>query len=144
MYDTLQSQARDALADYLQKYPWSYWYTATSKTFVRYPRQIIRRCTYALSGSSRGIVVAERHYLGGWHAHGLVNHPVDPGALEGARLLFETRLSEGGYSRVDYANSTPRVCAYIAKYLTKDQDVDTDWDIWGDTSWGLTHRLPMV
>jgi hypothetical protein len=95
----------------------------------------------SISGlAARYFIGAERHYLGGWHAHGLVKYYEERVTLKGganstlssARLL-EIRLSRRGFSRVEPIRDRESVAGYVAKYITK--HLDADWDIYGFKGW---------
>lgn len=137
----LSLRAQTALGDFLASQQWDCWLTATSAKRLRYPRQAIGLVSDSISGlASRYFIGAERHYLGGWHAHGLVKFYQEAVTLEGganptlssARLL-EIRLSRRGFNRVEPARNQEAVATYIAKYITK--DLDADWDLFGYKGW---------
>lgn len=141
MNDDLSVRARDALSTFLASQEWDCWLTATSAKKFRYPRQAIGLVSESISGlASRYFIGAERHYLGGWHSHGLVKFYEETVNLKGgsnptlssARLL-EIRLSRRGFARVESCRDQTSVCGYVAKYITK--DLDSDWDIYGYKGW---------
>jgi len=142
MYDELSGQARQALSDYLSRQSWSYWFTATSAKKLRYPRQAIGLVLDSISGSDKGFVGAERHYLGGWHAHGLleyprndisIHHSPETSEIISAKRYLEIQLSRRGFCRVESIKNPEAVATYISKYITK--DLNSDWEIWGVDAW---------
>lgn len=144
MYDKLTQDARQSLSAFLASYPWTLWFTSTSrdKESCRYPTVALHRALSAIHGFHRGFVAAERHYLGGWHAHGMVFSASDPGLFEYHRTAIESDLSRHGFCRVEPANSWPAVSAYLAKYVAK--GADAEWVLTGGPyAWYERHRLPL-
>lgn len=140
MQDQLSSQARSSLSEYLQLYPWSFWFTATSKDkdSCKYPTVALKRAAGALSGFDRGFIGAETHLLGGWHTHGLVFSSADIGAKEAVKVVLEERLSRYGFCKVDYIRRAADVCAYVSKYITKERC--GEWELVGRESWKPKYR----
>lgn len=141
-YDELGCRSQQALSEYLSKQSWSYWFTATSAKKLRYPRQAIGMVLDSIHGSIKGFVGAERHYLGGWHAHGLLEYPRNEISIhhssETSEIIItqrylEIQLSRRGFCRVEQAKNVQAVSMYISKYITK--DLDSDWEIWGVNAW---------
>jgi hypothetical protein len=140
MRDELSIKARDSLSFFLAEHTWDCWFTATSAKRLYYPNQAIDMVTRCLPVSLRSFIGAERHYLGGWHAHGLVKFYEDEAYAFSPRFgekippesVFEGSLGRRGYCRVEACNSTAAVAAYVAKYITK--DLDSEWQILG-RSW---------
>ena len=125
----LAYSAREALGEYLASYPWSFWFSATGSNKYRYPGQALRVARNAVLGVDRGFIGAERHYLGGWHTHGIFFTSVDLGAKESIRRLVDSDLSKSGFCRVESARSSEAVCSYISKYVAKGED--GEWMIFG-------------
>ncbi len=145
--DTLAREAREALSSFIASQEWDCWLTATSSKKLRYPRQAIGLVSDAISGlASRAFVGAERHYLGGWHSHGIVKFFEAETILTysptfsktiGSQGLLEIRLSRRGFCRVEPCRNTASVASYLAKYITK--DLDSDWELYGYKGW-LTNQ----
>lgn len=139
--DDLSIRARESLSTFLASQQWDCWLTATSAKKLRYPRQAIGLVSDSISGlASRYFIGAERHYLGGWHAHGLIKFYSESVSLKGGSnptlstsRLLEIRLSRRGFNRVEPARNSEAVATYVAKYITK--DLDADWDLFGYKGW---------
>jgi hypothetical protein len=141
MRDELSIRAQEGLSQWLAAQQWDYWFTSTSATKLRYPRQAIRLVLDSVPVASAGFVGAERHYLGGWHSHGLLalERPTQQSEIERLGRYVEICLSRKGFCRIEPAHSASAVSAYVAKYVTK--DLDSDWELWnrrnpdGKTFW---------
>lgn len=140
--DGLSERARQGLSEYLSGQDWDCWFTATSSKKLSYPRQAIGMVLESVHSTAKGFVGAERHYLGGWHAHGLIkfnsdttsiHHSMEQSEVISSSRLLEIQLSRRGYNRVESIRNPESVANYVSKYITK--NLDSDWEIWGLRSW---------
>lgn len=140
----MKGDVSDALATWLQTWPWTWFFTVTYRNPAHYPRVAINRikairmdwlgcescnryCSVGGAKGWRAFVAAEPFSAGDYHAHGLIAHPcVHPG--ESSALFWEMHR-RFGRSRVETARDTAAVATYCAKYITKNV---ADWDLLGD------------
>ncbi len=126
---SLQLRAQQGLSAFLQGFQWSYFFTSTFRLPATYPRVAIKRVQSALVfGNERLFVAAEPHYLGNYHAHGLIGNTFS-GFPDEALWAYHKALERMGYYRLGDVSSLSKVSAYCAKYVTKDRTCD--WDLTG-------------
>lgn len=144
MRDDLSLAAAASLTQYLAAYPWDFWFTVTAPGKFKYPAMAVSVGLSAISPyAQRAFVGAERHYLGGWHAHGIVFGGQDAGRKDGVVVAVADalRARSRGYCKVERTNNNEAVCAYLSKYITK--DLDAEWQLTGfPYSWTIDKRLP--
>ena len=132
----LSYQAKEALSDFIQTYPWDFFFTATFKHRLNFPISAVSKVANMVSTAGRSFIVAEQFILGGMHTHGLIwcegsdleSRNIDRLlAVEKAR--YDVSLHKLGWSRVEYVENIGGSAGYCSKYLMKSTG---DWNFYGD------------
>ena len=143
--DELAYQAREALCSYLQAQPcWDAFFTVTFKRPIRHTWSAIDRTAHALLKSGRigrAFIASERHLSGDFHTHGLVAYlPLldgSPGEYSLEMAVTKSNFNRLGWSMVAHPRAVGQVTGYCAKYLTKANVTDCEYDFLG-TEWTRT------
>lgn len=152
-----KQSAKEALGIYLKERRWTSFFTVTFASPQRFSLTAVSKTAKAIhrfehdyfcydahgaavyGGVSRAFIAAERHESGLFHCHGLYFHP-DADSSSGLKRVgiqaetdvcrsLKVRFDDLGWSRAERIKSE-RACAYVAKYLLKDET--SEWDFLGD------------
>ena len=127
----LQPRAKEALAGYLETFPWHGCFTATFARPSRYAAGTLDLLRPILkSEAKRALLVAEQHVSGMWHAHGLVYYHHQPGfEHEGDCAHTAGRLAHFGWASCTEIKNVTHTVSYCSKYLLKDNRME--WELEG-------------
>jgi hypothetical protein len=120
-------------------YPWQWFVTMTSRNRT-HPEALLKRFRLAVSRTERKqlgrrpkmlnriawVAGVERHKSGNPHLHALLwqRHDLNEWSPR-SRTEFKQLLEElSGWSKVEPPKAQGSVCAYVAKYLTKDGELE--------------------
>lgn len=124
----MQSEVREAWAEWLQTLPWDWFLTQTFE-IPRRPHQSIQVLTRLASTlrrfSASGVFVGtETHKSGYLHVHGLLRDPLLE--IPWGPLTRELRRRYGR-NKLERIRDKSKVASYCSKYVAKDL---TDYNIW--------------
>jgi len=130
----LRRDAATALGKWLSEFRWDCFATFTYSDPSPYPHVALDRAQNFVKKvypkPLAMFLAAERHKLGGIHAHGLIRWQANLNYSEPYyKAVWAKWFHKYGSGRFVRPERTTAAAYYVAKYLTKS---DLDWRIWGD------------
>jgi len=127
-------RAAAALGEWLSTFKWDCFATFTFSDPSPYPHVALDRAQRFIKKvkpkPQAMFLAAERHKLGGIHAHGLIRWQANLFYKEPYyKWVWKQWFKKYGQGRFVRPKSGTAAAYYVAKYLTK---TDLDWRIWGD------------